>query len=361
MLVTIRDAIQGHTGAWLACAGLVIGCVAGITAARTNFCTLGAVSDALLLRDFRRLRSWMLAIAVAMAGTQGLAASGLLALDASFYLASPINWLGAAGGGVLFGTGMALAGGCGFRNLVRAGTGDLGAATVLAVLGVSAWAAATGPLEPMRAAIQQATAISLAAPSQGLDRIAWAHAGGQPEIWRSAVAGGVVGCLLLATLGHAGFRSYRPGLLAGAVVGLMVFLGWFVTGLAYDELALAPRLPNSLSFVRPVADALGWMTGFDGLPGFGVATVLGTLLGSAVAAGRDGRFRLQTFAGLADVARSGAGALLMGIGGIAAGGCTIGQGITGVATLGAGSVLALGGMLAGTVAGLKALEAFLSD
>ena len=147
-------------------------------------------------------------------------------------------------------------------------------------------------------------------------------------------------------------------MLAGFGVGLCVAAGWAVTGYLFDDMAAKPMSPASLTFVRPTGDSMEWLMRFTAapMPGFGVACVAGTLLGAFLAAKATGRFALATFADVADTRRHLFGAVLMGIGGIMASGCTMGQAITGVSTLALGSMLAFAGILAGGVLGVKALE-----
>ena len=119
-----------------------------------------------------------------------------------------------------------------------------------------------------------------------------------------------------------------------------------------------PQAPQALSFVRPAGDTLEYLQRYTAgpLPGFGVATVLGTVLGAWLAAWRAGRFKLLGFADSGDTLRNLAGAALMGIGGVVAMGCSIGQSVSGVSTLAAGSLLAAVSLIAGGLLGLRLLE-----
>ena len=148
-------------------------------------------------------------------------------------------------------------------------------------------------------------------------------------------------------------------ILSGLGVGICVVAGWALTGLAYDDMAVRPMAPISLTFVRPTADALDWLQRFtaDPVPGFGVATVFGTILGGFLAAKQMGRFKLSSFTNAGETKRSLLGAALMGMGGVLAHGCTVGQGITGISTLALGSFFTFAALLAGGLAGLRALEA----
>ena len=110
-----------HVSAW----DLALGAILGASTWVTQFCTLGAIADAFLMRDRRRLKGWILAIALAIAATQALHLAGLIDIRRAIYLTADFGWLGAILGGGVFGLGMALAGSCAFGSLVRAGGGDL--------------------------------------------------------------------------------------------------------------------------------------------------------------------------------------------------------------------------------------------
>jgi hypothetical protein len=145
---------------------------------------------------------------------------------------------------------------------------------------------------------------------------------------------------------------------SGMGVGLTVVAGWAVTGLAYDEMAARPVQLISLTYIRPIGDTLQWLSLYTATPapGFGVASVFGALAGAFVAAMSMGRFKLVTFSDTGDTLRNIAGAALMGIGGVMALGCTVGQAVTGVSTLAVGSFLTFGAIVAGGFYGLKLLE-----
>lgn len=343
----------------LAWGGLAIGMVFGALVEHTRFCAMGAVSDWHSFGDARRLRAWLLATAVALLGAQGLQLGGVVDLNLSMYLAPRLNWLGNILGGLLFGIGMVFAGGCGSRNLVRLGGGDLRAAVVLVMMGVFAYVSLGGLLGPLRNGLEQASVLDLPGDMNAslVALLGWALPL-PANVVRVALTLVLAGVLLLYCLSDAAFRA-SPRLWAGGVgVGLCVCAAWALTGLAYDEFADAPLAPQGLSFVRPVGDSLEYLQRYTAapVPDFGVATVLGTVLGAGLAAWRAGRFKLVGFADSGDTLRNLAGAALMGIGGVVAMGCSIGQSVSGVSTLAAGSLLAAAALLVGGVLGLRMLE-----
>jgi uncharacterized membrane protein YedE/YeeE len=365
-MTTLRDLIAEQAPLVLALGGFAIGIAFGAVVQATNFCVMGAVSDMMMLGDKQRLRAWLLAAAAAIVGAHALDALGIVSLDQSMYRSARLNWAGNLAGGLMFGFGMVLAGGCASRNLVRAGAGDLRAALTLIVLGLFAYMAVGGIFGPWRAALETATAVDLPGGGKNLAAIvAYATDANFADVSSGAtgeagIALLVAGALLVYCFRSPEFRRSRMHILSGLGVGLAVIAGWALTGLAYDEFAAAPHNPVSLSFVKPTGDAMEWLERYTalGLPAFGVATVLGTLIGAFVAAMLAGRFALATFKDPADTLRNLSGAALMGVGGVMALGCTIGQGVTGLSTLAPGSLIAVAAIVTGAVIALRALERF---
>lgn len=357
----MREAIQANGAMWLAAGGFLLGALFGALVLKTNFCTMGALSDIANLGDWRRMRSWVLAIAVALAGAQALDALGIVSLARSMYLAPALNWSGNIVGGLMFGFGMVMAGGCASRNLARAGAGDLRALITLIVLGLSAYMTIGGILGPARSLLERATASTLPLPTQSLGDAVAALAGAAPGAVRLALATTLALAAAVWCLSNADFRRSRPHVLAGIGIGLLVVAGWALTGLAFDEFADRPVTPVSLTYVRPTGDAIEWLARWTAapIPGFGVASVLGALAGAAVTALASGRFHVATFSDAQDTLRNLGGAVLMGVGGVMALGCTVGQAITGLSTLAMGSILTFAAIVAGGVYGLRVLERWL--
>jgi len=356
----LRTLLSENAAVSLAVGGLVIGFIFGAIVFRTNFCAMGSISDVMSFGDKRRFRAWLLAAATALIGAQSIAALGVVDLSMSMYLGPSLNWSGNLLGGLIFGFGMVLAGGCVTRNLVRAGSGDLRSVVVLIVIGLFAYIASSGLLGPWRAALQSATAIPLQGgpDAQSLGAML-AGALGMGSASGALLATVLVGGgLLIYCFSSRDFRVSGMHVFSGIGMGLCVVAGWALTGLAHDEFAATVRNPQSLYFVRPAGDTLEWLQRYTAnpMPGFGVSLVFGTILGASAVAIATGKFHLNGFANPADTHRNLAGAALMGVGGVVALGCTIGQGVTGVSTLALGSFLTFAAIVLGGVAGVKYLE-----
>lgn len=342
----------------VALAAFVAGGVLGAVAQLTHFCTMGALSDVVYMGDWRRMRSWLLAIAVAIIVTQGLSAAGMINISKSIYLNSNFGWLGAIIGGVLFGFGMTLAGGCGNKTLVRIGGGNLKSIVVFLVIGLFAYMTMRGIVGLARVQLE-VTNINLAKaglPGQGLPEMLAAIGGMSPAAARWTLAALFSGGLAVFCFASGDFLR-SPGLVAaGILTGLLIPVGWWITGvLGADEFAPVPLA--SFSFIAPIGDSMQYLMTFTGATiNFGIASVGGVIAGAFLAAFLTGNFRIEAFGSASDMKRHMFGAAIMGIGGVMALGCTIGQGVTGMSTLAAGSLIALVSIWAGGYAGLKWLE-----
>lgn len=363
-MTALRELVAENGPMALSLGGLIIGFLFGAIVFKTNFCTMGSISDIVSFGDYRRFRAWVLAAATALIGAQLLQHAGIVELTRSMYLAPSVNWFGNVLGGLMFGYGMVFAGGCASRNLARVGGGDLRSLMALIVLGIFAYMTIGGILGPIRAWLEQSTAIGLDglnAPSQSLGDILNAGLDLGRTMGALIVTAAVASTALVYCFKDESFRGSPVHIASGIGIGLCVVAGWALTGLAFDELADRPVAPVSLTFVRPAGDALEWVQRYTalGLPGFGVATVFGVVLGSFVTAVAMKRFTITTFSDKGDTIRVLSGAALMGVGGVLALGCTVGQGITGVSTLAIGSFITFAAIVTGGVIGMKAFERIL--
>ena len=339
--------------------GFIIGLVFGGAVQRTNFCTMGGISDLVITGDGRRFRAWVLAIAVAIIGTQALHFSGAVDINTSIYLTSNFGWLGAILGGTMFGFGMTQAGGCGSKALVRLGAGNLKSLIVTVVLGIAAYMTLRGLFALARVQLETATNVDL--KTHGLaTRISakWLARRSAFRLARRAVVAAAVLALvfLIFCFKDAMFRRSARDITAGLIVGLAAVAGWVVTGvLAADEFNPVPLA--SVTFVAPVGESLQYLMTFTGSTiNFGIAVVGGVIVGSFLMAVTTGTFQIESFTDRNDFLRHLAGAGLMGVGGVMALGCTIGQGVTGMATLSLGSLIAWLSILGGGYLGVKFLE-----
>jgi uncharacterized membrane protein YedE/YeeE len=294
-----------------------------------------------------------------MLGSQLLHLAGLIDLKASIYTGTTLNWLGAILGGLLFGFGMVQAGGCGNRTLVRLGAGNLKSLLVVLMIGIAGYATLRGLLGPLRVWLETATALDLKAfgfASQALPDLLAHIAGIDAAALRWLLALALPALLLLWVFRDARFRARPVLILGGSVVGLVIIGGWAVTGiLGADDFEPVPLA--SMTFVAPVGNTLQYLMTFTGARlDFGISTVFGVILGAFVMAKADGSFRVEGFTSAPDLLSHLLGGVLMGVGGVLALGCTVGQGLTGIGTLALGSFVAVGGIVIGGILAVRYLE-----
>ena len=353
--------------------GFALAFVFGAVAQKTNFCTMGAISDVVNMGHWSRMRMWMLAVAVAVLGAGALALAGLVDLSKAVTQQPTLRWLSLLVGGLVFGVGMTLSGGCANRNLVRAGAGSLRSVVVLVFMAIAGYMTMRGLFAQGRASWLDPVALPLGEagwPDQGLPT-ALARGLGLDGATARVLAMAAV-ALPLAVFALAGRDFRRNGWQLGGslLLGAVVAAGFYLSGhIGFGEnpetledsfFATNSRALESLSFVGPLAYGLEllllWTDASLHLS-LGIASVLGVMAGAAVVALATKRFRWEGFANLADLRRQLLGAVLMGFGGVTALGCTVGQGMTGIATLALGSFIAVAAIVAGCVATLKVLAA----
>ena len=330
--------------------GLLIGLVYGAVGLLSGFCMMSSLRGWWAQGDSRLVRTYALAMGVAIAATQLLAVRDVVDLGKSIYLqptfSAPLMFVG----GVLFGYGMVLSNGCGSRALVLLGRGNLRSLVVVIVLGIAAQMTLKGLVAPARIAVLQATQ---AAPKSVSLPALLSTLGLSETFARMLAASVIAGALIIFAFAHAPFQRARGQIAAGVAVGLLVAAGWFATGyLGADD--FNPAAVTSLTFIAPIADTVQYAMLSTGLSlNFGIAMVAGVFAGSLVTALSTRRFHWEGFNSPRHMLRSIGGAALMGAGGAMAYGCSIGQGLTGISTLALSSFVAVGGILLGTAAGLR--------
>jgi uncharacterized membrane protein YedE/YeeE len=346
-------------------AAFLISILFGAIAQRTHFCTMGAVSDIVNIGDWTRMRMWALAIGVAMIGFNALGAAGLIDPAKTLYASGRLIWLSALVGGAMFGFGMVLASGCGSKTLVRIGGGNLKSVLVFLVMGVTAFATLKGITAVARVATIDRVAIDFSGNASLSNWLA--AASGLTAAWAGLSLALVFGlALIFWALAGRGFLRF-DNLLAGFGIGALIAAMWWVSGhLGYvaehpETLQEAFLATNSgkaeaLSFVSPMAYTLDWIMFFSDrskLLTIGIVSVFGVVVGSALYSLITRSFRWEGFRDAEDTANHLVGATLMGIGGVSAMGCTVGQGLSGISTLSATSIVAVAAIVAGGVSALK--------
>lgn len=342
--------------------------VFGAVGHKAHFCTMGAVADIVNMGDWSRMRMWAMAAGISILGFNALVALGWIQADQSIYAGPMWQWASALVGGGLFGFGMVLASGCASKTLIRLGTGNLKALVVLLVMGLSAWATLRGITAVVRVATVDAWAWTLPV-SQDLPHLL-AHAlamKADAVRWLAGLLGLVIGGGLLAwALAHEEGRT-AESLLGGGVTGAVIVAVWYVSGvwghlaehpetLLEDFVGTATHRMESLSFVSSVATTLEWLVFFSDSSRHvhvGMVSGVGVVIGSALVAWRTQSFSWEGFRDLDDLRRHLWGAVLMGVGGVTAMGCTIGQGLSGVSTLSLTSLVAVAAIMAGAVGALR--------
>ncbi|MFY9959075.1 YeeE/YedE family protein [Bradyrhizobium sp.] len=331
-------------------AGLAIGLLYGAVGLLSGFCMMSSLRGWWAEGDGRLVRTYALAIGVAIAASQLLAARGLVDLGKSIYLqpafSAPLMFFG----GLLFGYGMVLSNGCGSRALVLLGRGNLRSFVVVIVLGIFAAMTLKGLIAPARIAAVQVSQVTTRLTSVP----ALLSIVGLNETYARMVAASVISAaLIIFAFAHAPFRRSPGQIAAGFLVGLLIAAGWFATGdLGADD--FNPTPVASLTFVAPIADSLQYvMLSTGSTLNFGIATVGGVFAGSLLTALATGRFQWEGYQSPRHMLRSAGGAALMGTGGVMAFGCSIGQGLTGLSTLALPSFVAVAGIMLGTAAGLR--------
>ena len=330
---------------WLVGGGLAVGAIFGMLVQHYRFCMVAATGNYILIKDNRQLLAFIAALLVAITGTQILEFTDTVDIASSSYRNSQLDWFGASLGGLIFGIGAVLAGGCATRTLIRSAEGSLSSIIALLFFMLFAASAQFSFLENLRLDITQSTAINLTGDASIAVMM------GLPQ-WLPAIV--MVG-LMLAYLVKNWNPEAKSMIIAGVVIGALVVCGWYITGvLAQDE--FDPVKPSAITVSGPLA-RFGYILIAAKFPAlsFAISFVIGIAVTVLLFSLATGRFKLEApkkgaykFSAL--------GGSLMGIGGIMAYGCNVGQGLTGISTLSFESILAFTGMFIGTVMSIQWME-----
>lgn len=351
----------------------MIAVMMGAVVNKTHFCTMGAVSDWVNIGDTGRMRAWVFAMAVALLGVITLEGAGVINLSGETfppYRSANFAWPRYLVGGAMFGIGMVLGSGCGNKTLVRVGSGNLKSLIVLLVGMIAAYLMMWSPLfEKAFLPWIQPVAINLTQYGIPTQQAGDVISGllGQPSSKTNnfAVALMFAVTMLIFVFKSKDFRGSFDNILSGAVVGLAIVAGWYLTGgplgQSWKEYAeMATDIPSrvqvqSYTFVSPMGDTVRYL--LDpmkmSLINFGVVALAGVITGSFIYAVVTKNFRIEWFASFGDFVNHVIGGVLMGIGGVLSMGCTVGQAITGMSTLAVGSMLTFVAIVAGAAATMK--------
>jgi len=365
---------------------LVISVLLGAVVNKTNFCTMGAVSDMVNIGDYGRFRAWLLAIAVATIGVSVFEYFSLVNVTETFpgYRANTLIYIENILGGILFGIGMTFASGCGNKTLIRIGGGNIKSIMVFVIIAVIAYYM-TNPFPDSDKTLYSVLfydwvnplSVSLAT-NQDIGALLSSE---NTEIMR-LIAGLVVAAgMLFYIFKSADFRSSKDNILAGIVIGMIIVTAWYTSsniGITADDSTYSLSSyyeewdmlaeddegkpitgralnPQSFTFINPIGQTYGYIK--DGLDSalltFGLISVLGVILGSFLWSLISKSFRIEWFFDLKDFLNHFFGAILMGFGGVLSLGCTIGQGITGMSTLAVGSILTFISIIFGSALTMK--------
>lgn len=331
---------------WLVGGGLAVGAVFAVVVQRFRFCLVAGTSNWLLIKDSRQAMAFAAAILVAITGTQLLEIMEIVAIQDSPYRNSQLDWFGAAVGGLIFGIGATLAGGCAARTLVKTMEGSIHSLLALLAFMIVAAIAQFGLLEETRLAITHATAVNLSTDA-GIASIL-------------SIPAWLVLAVVIAGLAFFMYRSWQQNtdtamIIVGIIIGLLVIFSWYNTGvLAQDE--FDPKNPSAMTMSGPMA-RFGYIILSGRIPAlsFAISFVIGTAVIALLMALATRQFKI-TAPQKGMIKFAVIGGSLMGIGGIMAYGCNIGQGLSGISTLSLESLLAVIGMVGGISLTTKWME-----
>jgi len=365
----------------------IISIILGFVVNKTNFCTMGAVSDMVNMNDYGRFRAWLLAIAVALIGVSIFEYMDMANVTDSFppYRSNQLIWIENILGGFMFGVGMTFASGCGNKTLIRIGGGNIKSILVFLLIAIIAYYMTT-PFPNSDKTLYSVLFYDWVNPlaiSLDSNQDIGALLGGaeNTQIMRLVVGLVVATGMLIYIFKATDFRGSKDNILAGVVIGLIILTAWYTSSniiinaddsnysmseyysewdmLAEDDNgkpATGRALnPQSFTFVNPIGQTYGYIKDSldSALLTFGLISVFGVILGSLLWALISRSFRLEWFVDFRDFMNHTIGGILMGFGGVLALGCTVGQGITGMSTLALGSILSFISIIFGSALTMK--------
>lgn len=384
--MTFADFASAHsTIMW---AAFAVALVMGAVANKTNFCTMGAVSDLVNMGDTGRIRAWIFAMAVALLGVTILEYLNVFSVSDTRppYRGASFAWLEYIIGGVMFGVGMTLGSGCGNKTLIRVGGGNLKSVLVFIVISICAYFMVS-PFPGTDNTIYSVlfypwTNKTTVALTTTQDLAAMVGGAANAHTLRLVFGLVITAAMLVFVFKSTDFRGSFDNKLGGLVIGLAVLAAWYISGgmatinvdgesyswskyasndvwsMLQEGKAPSGVAAQSYTFINPIGEVTGYLVkDIEGMRGnsitFGMMAVFGVVIGSFLWSLISRNFRIEWFVNFKDFITHLIGAVLMGVGGILALGCTIGQAVTGVSTLAVGSFLAFISIVFGSAMTMK--------
>lgn len=311
--------------------GLITGLLFGVAAQRSRFCLRAATVSFARGQWDDRVAVWLLTFSTAVIWVQIADIAGFLHAEDARIMAVPGSWSGAILGGLMFGAGMVLARGCSGRLLVLAATGNLRALVSGLIFAVVAQMALSGVLSKPRDFLAQ---IWITEGGRNLDALTALSLPPGSGLWLGFLSAGIA--LILSYRNKIGLQR----LFFASGVGFSVAVGWGLTH-ALSQVSFDPVQIESATFTGPSAHTLMFFLERNTVLEFDIGLVPGVFLGAFLAAVVNREFRFEGYQGVAPMRRAILGAALMGFGGMLAGGCAIGAGVTGGSIFAATALCAL--------------------
>lgn len=308
--------------------GLLIGLAFGACAQASRFCLRSASLEFWRGVFGPSFAVWLLVFGTALLCVQVLLWTEALPAMEVRQLTSVGTLSGAIIGGAMFGTGMILARGCASRLLVLSATGNLRALMTGLLVTVVAQAALSGILSPLRLELSALWTVSPEIRNLNL------HV---PDAFGIVLGGALLAAaMVLASRSALGLSRA----LLSVALGGTIACGWLYTA-SLAHVSFEPVSVLSVTFTGPSADTLMALITEPSVPlGFSLGLVPGVALGAFASSLIRREFHVEVFDQSTGMVRYVVGAVLMGFGGMLAGGCAVGAGVTG------GSVLSLTAWLA---------------
>ncbi len=342
---------------------LALATTLGVIAQRSRFCLQGGLRDWRNLSNNTRLLTYLAAMAFAILASSVMESLALTDLSSTKpgYRSSEFAWGRYIAGGFIFGFGMVLASGCGFRQLIKSGEGSVKALWLISIMALTIYFLTRDTFFGVHVMPLFAPLSTSLSSQQDIGSLLTGDNANTARIGLGVVASGLISLQLMRQ------RASLSTWLSAIGVAIAIALGYVLTGGEYalflaDEAAFMDTPPSGLgsqSFTvsAPLGDVVYFLDQ-RALPQvtFGVLAIAGVWLGATLSAVASKKFKLSGFDSWRDFGVSSLGSLLAAFGAVLAMGCSVGHGITGIATLSLGSIIATLAIVAGGLSAIKVIR-----